>query len=68
MDQDAIREAINHLQEALRELGADPPDEGRALIDVGAALRALGRGIQGALIKWAPRRAVPAGAGREGGQ
>jgi hypothetical protein len=66
MDEVAIREAIDHLQDALRELGADPADDDRALIDVGLALRALDRGIRGALVTWAPRRAVPAGANREG--
>jgi hypothetical protein len=61
MDQDAIREAIDHLQEALRVLGADPPDDDHALILVGAALRALDLGIRGALVTWAPGLPVPAG-------
>jgi hypothetical protein len=61
MDETAIREAIDHLHEALSSLGADPPDDDRALIDVGLALRALDRGIRGALVTWAPGRAVRAG-------
>jgi hypothetical protein len=68
MDQDAIREAIGHLQEALRVLGADPPDDDHALILVGAALRALDLGIRGALVTWVPGLPVPAGAGRERGE
>jgi hypothetical protein len=61
MDETAIREAIGHLEEALRELAADPPDDDHALIDVGLALRALDRGIRGALVTWAPGLPVPAG-------
>jgi hypothetical protein len=61
MDETPILVAICHLEYALRKLREDPPDEDHALLCIAASLRALDRGIRGALEMWAPAQAVPAG-------